>query len=93
MKKILAIVLIVVTLCCLTACESYDEGVKNVTKDVIINMGFIPIENIFVSGDNCAYLVYDPDTKVEYIFYDGYRSFSICPYYDKNGSVKFYEGT
>ena len=53
-------------------------------------MGFVVIEQIYAKGDNSAYIVYDPVTKVEYLIYYGYRSFSISPYYDENGNVAFY---
>jgi hypothetical protein len=92
MKKIFLIILIVFTLCCFAACDDYEENTKNITENTIENMGFIPIENIYLHGDSCAYVVYDPATKVEYIVFDGYRSFSICPYYDENGDVAIYGG-
>lgn len=90
MKKLIAIILTAAMLCCFAGCKNYKTFNIQHTEKAIGEMGFIIVEQIYVKGDNSAYIVYDPVTKVEYLIYDGYRSFSISPYYDENGNVAFY---
>lgn len=92
MKKILAVILITVTLCCLTACDvsTVREETASAQMD---DLGFEVIEYLGSYGDCYIYLVYDVQTKVEYIFANGYCRMSWSPYYDENGNVKIYEGT
>ena len=92
MKKIFAIICAVIILCSLAGCEDYENTTVRYEKETIEEMGFVIIEQIYVAGDNSAYIVYDSDTNVEYLIYDGYRSFSISPYYDENGNVAIYGG-
>jgi hypothetical protein len=92
MRKIFAIFLVVVTLLCLTACDTVTSSNVEYGKKLIKNAGFVIIEQKYVKGDDSAYLVYDSKTKVEYLIFDGYHSLSVCPYYDENGNVAIYEG-
>jgi hypothetical protein len=91
MKKIFAVVLIVATLCCLTACDVSSAKEKN-TSAQLDDIGFEVIKHLGSYGDCDFYLVYDIQTKVEYIFATGYCRTSWCPYYDENGNVSIYEG-
>ena len=90
MKKIIAIVLVVYMFCCFTGCAKLAD---HQTEAFVTGSGFVVIEEFGRYGDTRTYLVYDPNTKVEYIVYHGtYHSTSICPYYDSDGNVVIYEG-
>lgn len=84
MKKIIAIMLIVVMLLSMvacTVCEAYaspnveDERFEYVTTLVDIRGYEI-------------YLFYDTETRVQYMG----NEFYLCPYYDSEGNITFYEG-
>ena len=89
MKKLIAIILAIFMFCCLTACA---DSTTAFAEEAIERHGFVVVRQLYVYGDTSVYIVYDPSTMVEYIIYDGYRSYSICPYYDENGNVAFYKG-
>lgn len=91
MKKLFAIVLVIATLCCLTACDVSSVKEEN-TSAQLDDLGFEVIEYLGSYGDCDIYLVYDVRTEVEYIFASGYCRMSWSPYYDENGNVKIYEG-
>jgi hypothetical protein len=61
----------------------------------LVGCGQIPYEKRFVMIDKylthhgyVVYLVYDPETKVEYFM----RGDLMCPHYDENGNISFYGG-
>ena len=90
MKKIIAIVLVVSILCCFTGCSGVTD---NLRAEEVSESGFVLIEEFGSFGSSRTYLVYDPNTLVEYLYYTAdYGSTSICPYYNSNGNVVIYEG-
>ena len=90
MKKIIAIVLVVCMLWCFAGCS---EVTDNIRANKVSELGFVLIEEFGSYGSSRTYLVYDPNTMVEYLFYTAdYDSISMCPYYDSDGNVVIYKG-
>jgi hypothetical protein len=73
---------------CFTGCNYKDD----VTTELLEESGFEIIDKIGHYGDVSIYLVYHSETKVEYIFVNGYCETSLCPYYDDNGNIVIYKG-
>lgn len=91
MKKIIVIVLTICLLCGLIGCTT--KSIEKNIETAIEKSGFILIDLFGERGDVDIFLVYDPNTKVEYLFTRGpYSSMSICPYYDSNGNIAIYKG-
>ena len=89
MKKLLAILCLIIMIFCFVGCASEkDSIVESINEDTC----FVVIEEIGHYGDRYMYLVYDEKTKVEYIHTTGYNETSFCPYYDENGEVVIYKG-
>ena len=91
MKRFVAILLIVLILCGLTACDVSTVREENASAQ-LDDLGFEVIEYLGSYGDCYIYLVYDVETNVEYIFASGYCRMSWSPYYDESGNVAFYDG-
>lgn len=90
MKRVVAALLLVVTLLGMTACETADKPTYE--ERTIEECGFHIIERLGGKGYTNIYLVYDPDTGIEYLFLSGYHEDSICPYYNSDGTVAIYNG-
>lgn len=90
MKRVVAALLLVVMLLGLTACGAIDDTTYG--ESMIGSFGFRLIEEFGRCGDTTVFLVYDPNTGVEYLFTDGYNTTSICPYYNSDGTVAIYNG-
>jgi hypothetical protein len=90
MKRIIVVLLMIIMLLGLTACSSVEgptTGERNVE-----GLGFHIIEDFGEYGMYHIYLVYDPNTMVEYLItLDSYGR-SICPYYNSDGTVAIYNG-
>lgn len=90
MKRIVAVLLLVIMLLGLTACSSIEQ--PTVGEVFIKECGFHIKEALGKYGTTTVYLVYDVDTGVEYLFaFDGDRM-AICPYYNSDGTVAIYNG-
>lgn len=97
MKKLLAVLCLIGMIFFLVGCDtSNEQNVETiqdkVANEFIVDMGFVIIEKMGEFGDTCVYLVYDAETKVEYMLTEGYCETSFCPYYDENGEVVIYKG-
>ena len=80
MKYIVTILLVCFVLCMFVGC-SYETDDKSMLED----LGFIHLKTY----GRRTYLVYDTETRVQYIVNMNYgRSF--CPYYDETGNVAIY---
>jgi hypothetical protein len=77
MKHIIAILLVLSVVFCLTACSSVDDEKK-----------FVEIDKYRAPYGQTIVVVYDPVTKVEYFMMGD----TMCPRYDENGNIAFYEG-
>lgn len=90
MKRIVAVLLLVIMLLGLTACSSTEQPTAG--EMFIEECGFHIKEYLGKHVSLSVYLVYDVDTRVEYLFaFDGTR-ISICPYYNSDGTVAIYNG-
>lgn len=91
MKKFVAIALVIFTLCSFVGCGAV-SSMENIPENKFDNSGFVVIKQIGNIGIDEVYLVYNVETKVEYILIDGYQEISMCPYYDENGNIVIYKG-
>ena len=92
MKRIIALLLIVIMLLSLTACAAKEESVNSFTEKGMREIGFTVESYLGNFGDKYFYLIHDNNTKVKYIYVDDYMGMSLCPYYDEDGNVDIYEG-
>jgi hypothetical protein len=93
MKRIIALILALFIFCNLTACAAVsDDDGKTYLEIKLEESGFGVVEQMGRFSDTYIYLIYDMETKAEYIFIDGYESYALSPYYDKNGNVAYYKG-
>ena len=92
MKILFTLFFIFIIMFCLVACNVADDIDDKATEKYAENTGFVIIKKLGECGDTCTYLVYDAETKVEYILIDGYCETSLCPYFDENGDVVIYKG-
>lgn len=92
MKKLLVVLFIITMIFCFVGCDMYDKRYDASANEFMGDIGFVIIERLGNYGDTYVYLVYDAETKVEYIFTRGYSENSLCPYYDENGEVTIYKG-
>ena len=79
MKKIFVTLMMVVTVLSLTACgqQAKDEtNTQTVQEDTMR----------YASGNN-VYVYVDPETGVNYLIYNGYKSGGITPRYDSEGNI------
>lgn len=79
MKKIIAIILIIILIISLSGCSA--------TKQELLYDRFIIIDG---NSLNRLYIAYDKDTKVMYYIVPSCGG--ICPIYNKDGSILIYEG-
>lgn len=93
MRKILAILLITLSILTMCSCE---ETTVEATEDSWEQK--IPYMNIIEHkygnvGTGGMYLLYDEETGVEYFYqtYGGQYAY-LCPRYDKDGKVMIYNG-
>lgn len=77
MKKIIAFILVLILVFSCAACKSVDD--EHV---------FVKIDEYRTHHGYAVWLVYDPETKVEYFM----RGDLMCPRYDENGNISFYKG-
>ena len=77
MKRIIVILLTLIIVFGLVACGSISD-----------EKTFIKIDEYRSHHGYAIWLVYDPETKVEYFM----RGDLMCPCYDENGNISFYEG-
>lgn len=77
MKRIIAILLVLIVVFSLTACSSVDDDKK-----------LVEIDKYRTPYGQTIFVVYDPVTKVEYFMIPD----MMCPRYDENGNIAFYEG-
>ena len=91
MKKIIAIVLIVVMLLSMVACAPSEEP-YNYMLSKFEDMGFGFIKEFGNVGDYDFYLLYDYETGAEYILIQGYCEMNLTPYYGADGEVVIYNG-
>lgn len=89
MRRVVAVLLLVIMLLGLTACSDNETIYEEQT---IEECGFRIIDKFGDKGVADIYLVYDPNTCVEYLFLSGYHENSICPYYNSDGTVAIYNG-
>ena len=92
MKKLLITLLAIVMIFCFVGCNERDTAYDRQVNEFMADSGFVLIERIGKQGDTYMYLVYDAESKVEYILIEGYCETSLCPYYDSNGEVVIYKG-
>jgi len=77
MKRLIAVLLITIILLGCTACKDINEEKK-----------FIKIDEYTSHLGYVIWVVVDPETQVEYFM----RGDMMCPRYDENGNISFYEG-
>ena len=92
MKRFIAILLITIMLFVFAGCESYEQMVYESVTEYASEAGFEVIEMLGNHSDYRIYLIYDVDTKAEYLLTWGNGTHGFCPYYDSNGNVAFYKG-
>lgn len=90
--KILLVLFIIVMTICLIGCDTDNKIAYGAAEDYVEDLGFAIIKQLSEHGDAYTYLVYDKETKVEYILVDVFCEKSLCPYYDENGEVVIYKG-
>ena len=89
MKKIIACIIIVITIFCLVSCTETEKDEHG--NEVYVFAPFTEIshtDGVDASGSSfTTYLIYDNSTKIIYYFIDGYHSHALSEYYviDENG--------
>ena len=78
MKRLIAVLLIMVIAISCVACGS----------SVPMEKQFVKIDEYRTHHGYTVWLVFDPETKVEYFM----RSDLMCPRYDENGNIVLYGG-
>ena len=79
MKRFTIILLVTIMLFIFAACSpAYKDSDKQ----------FVKIDEYVTHNGYVIWVVYDPVTKVEYFM----RGNLMCPRYDENGNIMFYEG-
>lgn len=90
-RKLLTIILMVtLSVTSLTACGHKDNNKEN--KEKIIFDTFIVEDE--VSSYAChqkAYIVYDKESKVKYLFYYGDYTSGLTPLYNADGTLRIHE--
>jgi hypothetical protein len=93
MKRLIAVLLIVIMCVGFSACGTYYASLDEYDDNELKIYGFVIIKQLGRYGESACYLVYDSVTKVEYIVCQGsYSNLSVCPYYDENGNIVIYGG-
>ena len=92
MKKIIAVVLVLIVIIVCTGCAKYEAHFDNMAIEYIHSAGFEFIEKMGNFGDYRTYLAYDTRTNVEYIVTFGNGTNGFCPYYDEYGNIAIYGG-
>lgn len=89
MKRFIAVILVVATLFIFTAC-----GAQGDVENTQLLEGFNTIKMYdHETWRYPSYLIYDVETNVIYIATITYNGgVTMCPYYDENGNVAFYDG-
>ena len=83
MKKMILVMMMVVTVLSLTACgqQAKDEtNTQTVQEDTVkhVSTG---------TSNNNVFVYVDPETGVNYLIYHGYRCGGITPRYDSEGNI------
>lgn len=92
MKKIIILLILVVFMITLTSCS---EEIKANNYDLTYNVKYIHSDYIdleVVESGGGYVIAYDTHTKVLYIITDGYNCGAMSPIYNKDGSLKLYQG-
>lgn len=88
MKKILALLLVIILCIGLVGCGTkFQDPDYNAT---ITNSKYFKAE--IVEHTNTGYVIRDIETNVLYIIIDGYSGTMMVPLYNADGSLKLYEG-
>ena len=92
MKKILSVLLIIITICCFSGCNQPSQGNNADTNIKYIHSEYFDVEIVEDLGGD-SYIIRDLHTDVLYLLVGGYNANVMSPIYNRDGSVKLYGGT